>query len=129
MANNFESVGQAFAQHYYSLFDSDRKQLKPLYRENSMLSFEGSQFLGSDSIITKLSELPFQKVQHQIITCDCQPLTAVQPNGVLVSVSGNLVIDDGQNPMKFAQCFMLIPDATNPNSYWVHNDIFRLNLG
>lgn len=54
---------------------------------------------------------------------------AVQPNGILVSVSGNLVIDDGTNPMKFAQCFHLLPDPAQPGSYWVHNDIFRLNLG
>lgn len=73
--------------------------------------------------------LPFQKVQHQVVTIDSQPTTAVSPNGILVSVSGNLLIDDGQNPMKFAQTFHLLPDSTSPNQYWVHNDIFRLNLG
>lgn len=74
-------------------------------------------------------ELPFRKVQHQVVTCDCQPTVAAQPNGILVTVSGNLVIDDGANPMKFAQCFHLIPDPASPGNYWVHNDIFRLNLG
>ena len=28
---NFDAVGQAFAQHYYNTFDSDRTQLGPLY--------------------------------------------------------------------------------------------------
>lgn len=74
-------------------------------------------------------ELPFQTVQHQVVTCDCQPTLAVQPNGILVSVSGNLVIDNDVNPMKFSQAFHLIPDPSSPGNYWVHNDIFRLNLG
>lgn len=62
------------------------------------------------------------------MTCDCQPTTACTPAGILVSVSGNLAIDDNP-PMKFAQSFLLLPDASNPSNYWVHNDIFRLNLG
>lgn len=93
-----------------------------------MLSFEGTSIMGQDEIVKKLVGLSFQKVQHQISTCDCQPTTAVQPNGIIVSVSGNLILDDEGQLMKFAQCFHLLPDAANPGNYWVHNDIFRLNL-
>lgn len=93
-----------------------------------MLSFEGSQFKGPEAIVGKLAGLPFGTVKHNVVTCDCQPTTAVSPQGILVSVSGTLTIDNGQ-AMKFAQSFLLLPEAANAGNYWVHNDIFRLNLG
>uniref|UniRef100_A0A7S0ZAF8 NTF2-related export protein n=1 Tax=Timspurckia oligopyrenoides TaxID=708627 RepID=A0A7S0ZAF8_9RHOD len=125
----FQSVGESFVAHYYQNFDTNRANLAPLYRDNSMLSFEGEQFMGIQPIIQKLVSLPFQKVVHQIVTCDCQPVLASQPNGILVFVSGNLVVDDSPNPMKFSQTFNLLSDPSNPNSYFVHNDLFRLNYG
>lgn len=95
-----------------------------------MMTFEGSPIMGAESIVRKLVELPFQKVQHHVVTCDCQPTTAVEPNGIIVSVSGSLVLDGSQDtPVKFAQCFHLLPDPSNPGNFWVHNDIFRLNYG
>lgn len=68
--------------------------------------------------------LSFEKVEHVITTCDCQPVPAYQPNGILVFVSGTLRMDQN-NPMTFSQCFHLMPDGA---SFWVLNDMFRLNL-
>lgn len=64
-----------------------------------------------------------------MVTFDVQPSLAVQPNGIVVFVNGNMIIDDNENPMKFAQVFHLLPDPSAGGQYWVHNDIFRLNLG
>lgn len=125
----FQQVGEAFVNHYYQNFDSNRAGLGPLYRDNSMLTFEGDQFMGPAAIVQKLQGLPFQKVAHQVVTCDCQPVMAAQPNGIIVFVSGNLVVDDSPNAMKFSQTFNLMPDPANPNSFYVHNDLFRLNYG
>lgn len=63
------------------------------------------------------------------MTCDCQPVTVLDPQGIIVAVSGNLIVDDNQHPLKFAQSFHLVPDPTNTNNFWVLNDIFRLNYG
>ncbi len=43
---DFVSIGQQFVQHYYNVFDTNRPQLKELYTDDSMLSFEGDQFKG-----------------------------------------------------------------------------------
>ena len=48
-------VGKAFSQHYYNTFDTNRVQLQTLYQEGSMLSFENEQFMGMQSIMTKLT--------------------------------------------------------------------------
>jgi len=87
-----------------------------------MLTFESSQLQGARDIVEKLVSLPFQKVQHRVSTLDAQPAS---PNGdILVLVTGELLIDEETNPQRYSQCFHLLPDG---NSYYVFNDIFRLN--
>lgn len=83
--------------------------------------------MGAANISAKYINLPFQKVLHQVVTCDVQPVMASQ--GILVFVNGNMVIDDSENPMKFAQVFHLLPDAAQAGNYYVSCDVFRLNLG
>jgi len=91
--------------------------------------------MGVDAILTKLTTLPFAKVAHQVTTSDFQPVMPdpvapgmpAPPASVLVFVSGSLMVDDSPNPLKFSQVFHLSPDPANPMSYWVRNDMFRLN--
>lgn len=87
-----------------------------------MLTFETTQVQGAKAIVEKLTSLPFQKVTHQISTLDAQPAS---PNGdILVMVTGGLAIDEEENPQRYSQVFHLVPDG---GSYYVYNDIFRLN--
>ncbi|KAI8875697.1 nuclear transport factor 2 [Backusella circina FSU 941] len=119
---DINSVAKAFTDFYYQTFDATRQQLTPLYREQSMLTFEGQQFVGASNIVEKLVSLPFQKVQHRVSTTDAQP-GAPGSGAIIVAVTGALLIDEEQNPQMFSQTFHLIPEN---NSYWVYNDIFRL---
>jgi len=91
-----------------------------LFSDQSMLTFEGEQFMGQQPIYGKLSS--FGKVAHQIKTLDVQP---TNNNGILAFVSGELSIDDGQ-PMMFTEVFHLQQGGSQ--GYFVLNDIFRLNL-
>lgn len=121
-AVDFNTVATEFCNFYYQQFDSDRTQLGNLYRDQSMLTFETSQLQGAKDIVEKLVSLPFQKVAHRISTLDAQPAS---PNGdILAMVTGELLIDEEQNAQRYSQVFHLIPDG---NSYYVFNDIFRLN--
>lgn len=56
-------------------------------------------------------------------TKDAQPTT---DGGVLVLVTGQLLIDEEQRPMNFSQAFQLLKDASG---YFVYNDIFKLIYG
>jgi len=124
MAVNFLEIGPAFAQHYYTTFDTNRVNLQTLYKEQSLLTFENEQFMGMQAIMTKLTTLQFQTVQHKITTCDPQPTPG---GGILVMVTGDLCVDGNvATPLKYAQTFILMPDGA---SWYVHNDIFRLNYG
>lgn len=124
MSVDFSTLAQQFTEFYYNQFDQDRSQLGNLYRNESMLTFETSQIQGVASIVEKLTSLPFQKVTHRITTLDAQPCS---PQGdVLVMITGELLIDDETNAQRFSQVFHLIPEG---QSYYVFNDIFRLNYG
>lgn len=89
-----------------------------------MLTFEGQQFQGGDGIVAKLSGLPFQKVAHRVVSVDVQP-SSPTANSILIFVTGQLLIDEESNPQFFSQTFQLFADA---GSWYIFNDIFRLNL-
>ncbi|GAB2297725.1 Nuclear transport factor 2B [Dionaea muscipula] len=118
-----DALATAFVQHYYSTFDTNRSALGNLYKDNSMLTFEGQKLQGAQNIVGKLTSLPFQQCQHGITTVDCQP--SGPSGGMLVFVSGNLQLPGEQHALKFSQMFHLMP--TPEGSFYVLNDIFRLN--
>ncbi|KAF3038735.1 Nuclear transport factor 2 [Didymella pomorum] len=117
---SFEEVGKQFVEYYYKTFDENRAALSPLYRDHSMLTFEASGILGAAAIVEKLQNLPFQQVQHRTDTLDAQPSGQ---NGVLVLVTGALLVEGSERPMSFTQAFNLQQDG---GSYYVLNDVFRL---
>jgi hypothetical protein len=118
--SDFQTIGNQFVQHYYTTIDSNRANLASLYSNESMLSFEGEQFLGTESIMGKLAGLP--SLQHAATTFDFQPTVN---NGIIAFVTGQIAIDGG-NPMMFVQIFHLAVGGAA--GYYVYNDIFRLNL-
>lgn len=118
------ALAKQFCDFYYAQFDQDRSQLGNLYRDHSMLTFEGAQVQGALAIVEKLALLAFSRVEHKVVSLDAQPAS---PNGdVLVMVTGALLVDEERNPMQYSQVFHLLPDN---GSYYVFNDIFRLNFG
>ncbi|KAL9116292.1 MAG: hypothetical protein Q9187_007184 [Circinaria calcarea] len=121
---DFIEIAQQFIQFYYSTFDADRKNLAALYREPSMLTFESAPVRGVTGIIEKLVSLPFQKITHEVTTLDAQPSN--ETGGILVMVTGALLVDEEQRPMKYTQVFQLLPAD---GSYFVFNDVFKLIYG
>jgi len=119
------AIAQQFTDFYYLTFDTNRSNLAPLYRDTSMLTFEGTPTQGVSAIIEKLASLPFQNVKHKVTTRDAQPSSQTVAS-LIVNVTGLLLVDDSPNPLQFSQVFHLIPEG---GSYYVLNDIFRLNYG
>ena len=97
-----ESVGKAFLQYYYQLFESNRPGLANLYQDASMLTFEGQKFQGPQAIIGKLGQLPFSQCKINADTMDFQPSVS---GGVMVFVTGKIIVSGdtdavaGQQPV------------------------------
>ncbi|CAN1222332.1 Nuclear transport factor 2B [Linum grandiflorum] len=91
-----------------------------------MLTFEGQKMLGVDQISAKLNGLPFDHCKHLVSTVDSQ--AAPPPTGgIVVFVSGCLQLLGEEHPLRFSQMFHLLP--TTQGTFFVQNDIFRLNYG
>jgi hypothetical protein len=90
-----------------------------------MLTFESASVLGTNSIVEKLVGLPFQKVKHQVSTLDAQPSN--ESGGIVILVTGQLLVDEEERPMNYTQTFQLARDASG--QYFVFNDIFKLVYG
>ncbi|MBN3321123.1 NTF2 factor, partial [Atractosteus spatula] len=117
----WEQIGAGFVQHYYQQFDTNRVLLADLYTDASCLTWEGQGFQGKNAIMEKLTNLPFQKIQHSITAQDHQPT----PDSCVISmVVGQLKVDDDP-VMGFHQLFLL----KNIDNKWIcSNDMFRLAL-
>lgn len=126
MNADYENIGKIFVQQYYAMFDGDvstRSNIANFYSDNeSLLTFEGMPFMGKAKIAEKLGQLTFQKINHAIEICDCQP---TMDGGVVVMVMGQLKTDDDP-PHRFIQTFVLKPAN---NTFFVQHDLFRLCLG
>ncbi|MCO5559457.1 hypothetical protein L7F22_013057 [Adiantum nelumboides] len=118
-----EQIGRVFVDHYYSIFDTNRPGLASLYQDGSMLTFEGQKVAGVQNIVGKLTDLAFQQCKHNVSTVDCQ--LSGPGGGMLVFVSGNMQLPGEEHALKFSQMFHLLPNGAG--SFYVHNDIFRLN--
>lgn len=79
---------QAFTDHYYNTFATNRPALATLYQEQSMMTFEGEKFAGG-AITQKLTSLPFQQCQHRVVSLDAQPSVS---QGVNIFVTGQLIV-------------------------------------
>lgn len=117
-------VMKPFVTTYYQLFDSDRSKLAVVYSAASTFSFEKTTKVGQKEILAYLATLPGTK--HAIKTMDVQTVSGADKKVLLVFVTGDVTIEGSENPLKFCQTFQMIHNGT---TYYVHNDIFRLNYG
>lgn len=120
----YDAIGKAFVQQYYTLFDdaAQRHQLSALYNaDQSLMTFEGVQMQGVAKIMEKISSLTFQRIAHSITAIDCQPMF---DGGILINVLGQLKTDDDP-AQSFIQTFVLKPGG---DSFFIQHDTFRLVL-
>ncbi|CAG9461719.1 unnamed protein product [Pedinophyceae sp. YPF-701] len=118
-----EGVAKAFVSHYWTTFDTNRSALAALYNEQSMLTFQNQKFQGQQAILQKLQALPFGECKHRIVSCDAQPSVS---GGILVFITGELIAEGENRPLRFSQVFHLAP---NEGSFYVTNDMFSLQYG
>mmetsp|Transcript_9445 Transcript_9445/g.22946 ORF Transcript_9445/g.22946 Transcript_9445/m.22946 type:complete len:123 (+) Transcript_9445:134-502(+) len=118
-----EEVAKAFVGHYYNTFDSNVDGLGGLFTAQSMMTFEGTQLMGSAAIMEKIKS--FGQTKHTAKTMDIQP--SCDGKSIVIFVTGSIEIGAPGNPLHFSEFFYLVNNG--PGSYYVHNDIFRLNYG
>ncbi|XP_056168718.1 nuclear transport factor 2A-like [Syzygium oleosum] len=98
--DRIRAEAKGFVENYYRTFDANRSDLVNLYREESVLNFEGREKIkGKEAIFAKLTSL--QQCQYQISKIDCAP--HIPTRGALVLVNGFMWLDGKQDVLIFSQ--------------------------
>ncbi|CAJ0648674.1 12796_t:CDS:2 [Entrophospora sp. SA101] len=120
---DISEVGWIFVQEYYTFLHKEPNRLHCFYGQASHFihGSEGEQvrtLIGEKEINEKIKSLNFNNCKVAVTNVDCQ---ASKDDGILIQVLG-LMSNHDEPPRKFAQTFFL---ATQPNGYYVLNDIIR----
>uniref|UniRef100_A0A3P9A6S6 GTPase activating protein (SH3 domain) binding protein 2 n=1 Tax=Esox lucius TaxID=8010 RepID=A0A3P9A6S6_ESOLU len=122
-------VGREFVRQYYTLLNKAPDFLHRFYGRNSSYVHGGldsngklaEAVYGQAEIHKKVLSLQFQECHTKIRHVDAH---ATLTDGVVVQVLGELS-NNGQPMRKFMQTFVLAPEGSVANKFYVHNDIFR----
>ncbi|XP_051900858.1 ras GTPase-activating protein-binding protein 2-like isoform X2 [Pristis pectinata] len=122
-------VGREFVRQYYTLLNKAPDFLHRFYGRTSSYvhgGLDGSgkpteAVYGQAEIHKKVMSLQFSDCHTKIRHVDAH---ATLSDGVVVQVMGELS-NNGQPMRKFMQTFVLAPEGSVPNKFYVHNDIFR----
>ncbi|XP_077460771.1 ras GTPase-activating protein-binding protein 2 isoform X1 [Stigmatopora argus] len=122
-------VGREFVRQYYTLLNKAPDFLHRFYGRNSSYVHGGldpsgklaEAVYGQAEIHKKVMSLQFSECHTKIRLVDAH---ATLSDGVVVQVLGELS-NSGQPMRKFMQTFVLAPEGSVANKFYVHNDIFR----
>ncbi|XP_037117780.1 ras GTPase-activating protein-binding protein 2 isoform X1 [Syngnathus acus] len=122
-------VGREFVRQYYTLLNKAPDFLHRFYGRNSSYVHGGldpsgnlvEAVYGQSEIHKKVMSLKFSECHTKIRHVDAH---ATLSDGVVVQVLGELS-NNGQPMRKFMQTFVLAPEGSVANKFYVHNDIFR----
>ncbi|XP_068181160.1 ras GTPase-activating protein-binding protein 1 [Antennarius striatus] len=122
-------VGREFVRQYYTLLNQAPDYLHRFYGKNSSYVHGGldgngkpaEAVYGQSEIHKRVMALSFRDCHTKIRHVDAH---ATLSEGVVVQVMGEL--SNNMQPMrKFMQTFVLAPEGTVANKFYVHNDVFR----
>uniref|UniRef100_UPI00358E64F2 ras GTPase-activating protein-binding protein 2 isoform X1 n=1 Tax=Myxine glutinosa TaxID=7769 RepID=UPI00358E64F2 len=122
-------VGREFVRQYYTLLNQAPDFLHRFYGKSSSyvhggINAEGQpaeSVFGQADIHKKVMSLKFRDCHTKIRHVDA---LATLGDGVVVQVMGELS-NAGLPMRRFMQTFVLAPEGSVPNKFYVHNDIFR----
>lgn len=97
-------ASQAFTDHYYNTFDTNRQALGPLYQEQSLMNFQGAKSVGSAAIQQKLTALPFKQCKHQITSIDAQQSMS---QGINIVVTGQIIVSCQPGLLRLHACTVI----------------------
>uniref|UniRef100_A0A2K5BUU6 Ras GTPase-activating protein-binding protein 2 n=1 Tax=Aotus nancymaae TaxID=37293 RepID=A0A2K5BUU6_AOTNA len=126
-------VGREFVRQYYTLPNKAPEYLHRFYGRNSSYVHGGvdasgkpqEAVYGQNDIHHKVLSLNFSECHTKIRHVDAH---ATLSDGVVVQVMG-LLSNSGQPKRKFMQTFILAPEGSVPNKFYVHNDIAETTSG
>ncbi|WP_331730376.1 hypothetical protein OHV05_36315 (plasmid) [Kitasatospora sp. NBC_00070] len=123
---DLDEIATGFLTRYYATFDtgaSGRPAIQNLYRPDSLLLWEGRRYYGDKEIMEVFSRPHLGKTVHQVACIDAQPVIG----GILAAATGKIFLDgNSENHLLATGTFILLKTPGADDSYYIHNQIFRL---
>ena len=101
---NFFSTGQSFVNWYYNTLNSKPEEIKRVYCESSVVSFNGKNFQGKNEngnlkIVDFLNSEEMKKSKYMVIHFAAQPSIS---NCILILVHGIVIPDESKPKIDFS---------------------------
>uniref|UniRef100_A0A8C5GRY3 GTPase activating protein (SH3 domain) binding protein 1 n=1 Tax=Gouania willdenowi TaxID=441366 RepID=A0A8C5GRY3_GOUWI len=121
-------VGRVFVRQYYTVLNKEPENLHRFYGKDSSYVHGGLDSKGKPAgavygnleIQKRVMELSFRDCHTEICHMDAHSMLN---EGVVVQVMGEL--SNNMQPMRrFAQTFVLAPEGTTADKFYIHNDVF-----
>eukprot|EP01063_Lacrimia_lanifica_P017701 TRINITY_DN24726_c0_g1_i1.p1 TRINITY_DN24726_c0_g1~~TRINITY_DN24726_c0_g1_i1.p1 ORF type:complete len:437 (+),score=207.64 TRINITY_DN24726_c0_g1_i1:85-1395(+) len=121
-----KNVGYAFIREYYNGNSRDPALLGHMYSKESTymrwVDGEAIHSIGAFGVEDIRQQLEAQtKCKYQLKYVDCTPS---YKGSILITVGGKMLYLEGINK-EFHQTFIISPNATSPDTYYIHNDMMR----
>tara|TARA_B110000093_G_C12944151_1_gene399342 strand:- start:113 stop:508 length:396 start_codon:yes stop_codon:yes gene_type:complete len=123
---DFDFVGRCFVAQFYPTFGTNRSQLGGVYRDSSLMTMQGKQLQGVGNIMCWFKQgitFSIARFETEAEDIDCHPSP---DGGIIISVSGKVLVDDEKRPLKFSDMFYLSEDQ---GTWFVSNQIFQITGG
>lgn len=114
----YEVIGESFLKQFFS--NNSKEHISMFYGNDSILSVENDKYAGTNNITEKLSSI---SAQYQVSFNEIQP----SQNGLLIFLSGKMLLHGETNPINFHRIFFLAP--TENGSIYIKNDMFLITFG
>ena len=84
MVSNYKEIASQFCKYYYGKLDLSLPDIKPLYKDGALITFNGDEFLGVENYFNRL-KASFNSIsaKHIPLIINSQPVGA---NNILISV-------------------------------------------
>lgn len=121
VVNNYKNITEQFCKTYYSTYDSDFTNLRKFYKQNSLFTFAGEEFVGFDKLLNRVHNSGIHKFTHNNLSIDAQPFG---DRCILINVFGRVSINYLVRSFPFVETLVIMKDINN--SFYVYNTMFKI---
>lgn len=116
---DYRTIAHDFCLEYYTKYDENVESLRKMYYSNSLFLYLEHEIMGFDSWISALRFNNYNNFTHNDMSVSVMP---VSDTNLLVTVCGNMVLNNHINENKFIENILL---QKSNNSFFICATMFK----
>jgi hypothetical protein len=115
---DYKTFGTKFCEYYYGIMEQNLAQLPSLFFSDSMITYEGSEYLGVSNLLNVLNTKRFK---HKPDSIDVQPVDA---DKYFIHIMGKIESNAELAGKKYSE-FLFVIKNPQDGRYYIKNCMFR----